>query len=89
MKTLPPDEAKIFREHFDKWEKSLNWEVKTQVGKDLQSMTMEQFPVTVLFMLNNFKDKMREDTLKLAAEADKEFEGAKMGCSINGGTSNG
>jgi len=83
LKTLPTEEAGIFKSHFDNWEKSLSWEAKASVGKDLQSMTIEQFPGTVYFMLEGFKQKMRDDTLKLAAEADKELESAKMDHSTN------
>jgi hypothetical protein len=83
LKTLPPEEAGIFKHHFDNWEKSLSWEAKAKVGSDFKSMTIEQFPGTVLFMLEGFKHKMREDTLKLAAEADKEFEDGSLGGAIN------
>lgn len=83
LKTLPPEEAGIFKLHFDNWEKSLSWEDKSKVGSDLKNMTIEQFPGTVYFMLEGFKQKMREDTLKLADEADRELEDAALGNSVN------
>lgn len=81
MKILPVEERAFFKEYFDKWEKSLNWEVKSKVGQDLQAMSMEQFPMTVAFMLENFKFKMNYDNIELAKQADKELKNAEVDCS--------
>lgn len=89
LRILPKTERPIFKMHYEKWEESLDWDAKRKVGEDFKKMDLEQFPMTVFFMLNGFKQKMREDTLKLAAEADKEIEDAEMGRSANGSISNG